>query len=324
MRAYSIHGLTLASEYELDAVALDELDGSAPAADYELRAGERRPRAGRPDQRGEIIAELELGDRSEWLLERLDGSWLLRYEGAADFEIDRRTGQIVAHPVAETADGLIPILACGGVLAHLLCGGDRLVLHASAVEIDGRAVAIVGSSGAGKSVTATHLCLAGAVLLTDDTLAVHFRGEGKATALRVQTGTRSIRLHPAARSRFEDLGPMLEPELTADGRMRVRPPMTGEPELELAMVVAIEFGDETGAIEASRQTGRDAALTLLANPRTIAWSDPARASAQFNLAARLAMEIPVLHCTLPDRSASEPLGPELLRILRSQMAFSAQ
>ncbi len=153
MRTYRIHGLTLASEYELDALELDRLEG-AFTPDYELRAGETRSAAGRPDERGEIVAELELGETSEWLLEREDGSWLLRYDRTADFEIDRGSGLIVAHPAPETADRLIPILACGGVLAHLIFGDGRIVLHASAVEIDGRAVAIVGSSGAGKSVTA--------------------------------------------------------------------------------------------------------------------------------------------------------------------------
>ncbi|HUT76515.1 MAG TPA: hypothetical protein VM285_02455 [Polyangia bacterium] len=323
MRTYTIHGLTLVSEYELDAVVLDPADGPA-APDYELRAGPPRPCVGRPDEPGEIIAELELGATAEWLLEREDGSWLLRYERTADFEIDRRAGRIVAHPAPGIPDGLVPILAGGGVLAHLISGRDRLVLHASAVEIGGRAVGIVGSSGAGKSVTATHLCLAGAPLLTDDTLVVHFSDDRNAGPPRVHPGSRSIRLHPVACSRFEGIEPLLEPQLTADDRLLVRPKTVEEPELELAMVVAIEFAEGAKAIETSRLTGTDATLTLLANPRATAWCDPDRLRAQFSLAARLATEIPVLQWTLPDRPASEPLGPELLRILRSQVASSSQ
>lgn len=322
MRTYRIHGLTLASEYELDAVEVDPMQGSA-TPDYELRAGETRPCAGRPDGRGEIVAELEIGERSEWLLEREDGSWLLRYDGTADFEIDRGSGLIVAHPAPETAEGLLPILACGGVLAHLIFGDGRIVLHASAVEIGGRAVALVGSSGAGKSVTATHLCLAGAPLLTDDVLAVHLSGDREATPPLVYPGARSIRLHPVARSRFEGVEPVLEPQLTADERLLVRPATVEQPELELAMVVAIEYTVGPTAIETSRQSGSDAVLTLLANPRTSSWRDPDRRRAQFKLATRLATQVPVLDCTLPERPASEPPGPELLRILEAEMASSS-
>ena len=321
MRIYRIHGLTLASEYELDALELDPLEGHV-TPDYELRAGERRPCAGRPDERGDIIAELELGETSEWLLEREDGSWLLRYDETADFEIDRGTGRIVAHPAPATVGGLVPILACGGVLAHLIFGDGRIILHASAVEIDGRAVAIVGSSGAGKSVTATHLCLAGARLLTDDVLAVHVGGDGKATPPLVYPGTRSIRLHPVARPRFGGIDRVLEQRLTADDRLLVRPATVEEPVLELAMVVAIEYAYGAETIEAHRQTGADAALALLANPRTAAWCDPGRRRAQFSLATRLAAEIPVLHCALPNRPASEPLGPELLEVVRAEVASS--
>jgi len=46
------------------------------------------------------------------------------------------------------------------------------LLHASAVAIDGRAIAFVGRSGAGKTSLAIHLVAGGAQLLTDDVLAL--------------------------------------------------------------------------------------------------------------------------------------------------------
>jgi hypothetical protein len=54
--------------------------------------------------------------------------------------------------------------------AAVLCG--REIFHASAVAADGRAIALVGVSGAGKSSLAAHLVLGGAEFLTDDVLAV--------------------------------------------------------------------------------------------------------------------------------------------------------
>ena len=51
------------------------------------------------------------------------------------------------------------------------------VLHASAVEVDGGAVAFVGRSGAGKTSLALALCRRGAAFLSDDVLALERVGE---------------------------------------------------------------------------------------------------------------------------------------------------
>lgn len=60
-------------------------------------------------------------------------------------------------------------------LAALLRGYE--LLHASAVAFGDRMVAIVGPSGSGKSTLALHLALRGALLLTDDVLALALCGE---------------------------------------------------------------------------------------------------------------------------------------------------
>ena len=52
------------------------------------------------------------------------------------------------------------------------------VLHASAVELDGRAIALVGRSGAGKTSLALALCELGASFMADDVLAVELREHG--------------------------------------------------------------------------------------------------------------------------------------------------
>jgi hypothetical protein len=51
------------------------------------------------------------------------------------------------------------------------------VFHASAVAVDGRAVAFLGASGAGKTSIAIALCRLGASFLTDDVLAIERDGE---------------------------------------------------------------------------------------------------------------------------------------------------
>lgn len=60
-------------------------------------------------------------------------------------------------------------------LAALLHGHE--LLHASAVRIDERAVAITGVSEAGKTTLAAHLAVRGAAFMTDDALALTTSGE---------------------------------------------------------------------------------------------------------------------------------------------------
>jgi hypothetical protein len=76
-----------------------------------------------------------------------------------------------ADPIAldKLREGLIPAL-----LRHL---HRELTLHGAAVTVEGRAIACVGISGAGKSTFAARLCSdRGALLLADDTTAIDFVG----------------------------------------------------------------------------------------------------------------------------------------------------
>jgi hypothetical protein len=64
------------------------------------------------------------------------------------------------------------------VLPLALSRQGRLVLHGSAVETDGGALAFLGMSGRGKSTLAASFALAGHRLLTDDRLDVEANGRG--------------------------------------------------------------------------------------------------------------------------------------------------
>jgi HPr kinase/phosphorylase len=56
-------------------------------------------------------------------------------------------------------------------------GSGRLLIHASAVALDGRGVLICGASGAGKSTLALEVMAMGAVLISDDGVSVDPGGE---------------------------------------------------------------------------------------------------------------------------------------------------
>lgn len=65
----------------------------------------------------------------------------------------------------------------GSILAVLLHQRGFMVLHASAVVIDGQAVAFMGDKGSGKSTLAAFLQNRGHVLLTDDLVPVKFAAD---------------------------------------------------------------------------------------------------------------------------------------------------
>jgi hypothetical protein len=80
--------------------------------------------------------------------------------------------QVCIDRPPEVEDRVIRLPLLGAVMAMLLMQRGFLVLHASAIEIDGRAVAFVGQKGQGKSTMAATLYQRGHRLLSDDVVAV--------------------------------------------------------------------------------------------------------------------------------------------------------
>jgi HPr Serine kinase C-terminal domain/AAA domain len=86
--------------------------------------------------------------------------------------------QIVFAPESEASAEDVPIFILGTVFGILLHQREQIVLHASAIEVNGRAVAFCGASGAGKSTLAAALAQRGYRLLTDDVCAITLSSKG--------------------------------------------------------------------------------------------------------------------------------------------------
>ena len=76
--------------------------------------------------------------------------------------------EIVVAPESEASVTDIPIFILGTMFGILLHQREQIVLHASAVRVNGKAVLFCGSSGAGKSTLAAALAQRGYLLVTDD------------------------------------------------------------------------------------------------------------------------------------------------------------
>lgn len=80
--------------------------------------------------------------------------------------------EILIKPFKGVKDDWLRLYILGTCMGAVMIQRRILPLHGSAIEIDGKAYAIVGDSGAGKSTTASSLLAKGFKLLSDDVIPV--------------------------------------------------------------------------------------------------------------------------------------------------------
>ncbi len=139
----------------------------------------------------EAFQEWVFPDGKQWAcFVRVGGDYLLRFPALADFVVSADGCVAAAYPVPGVSTQTVEHLYLNQVLPLALSRQWKLVLHASAVDVDGHAVALLGPSGRGKSTLAASLSTRGYRFLTDDALLV----EEEAGRYIIHPGHPSIRL----------------------------------------------------------------------------------------------------------------------------------
>ena len=95
-----------------------------------------------------------------------------RYADGTEFYIDRPGARIWARWCEPNTIEDIESYLLGPILGFVLRLRGVITVHASAVDIDGRAIALAGHSGCGKSTTAAAFALRGYPVLSDDVTAL--------------------------------------------------------------------------------------------------------------------------------------------------------
>jgi len=102
--------------------------------------------------------------------------YLVHADGFGAYLIARDGRRLLVAPGAVASWRWQRLLTAQALPVAALLRGLEL-FHASAVQVDGRVVAISGPSGAGKTTIAARLLLAGATFLADDVLALEREGD---------------------------------------------------------------------------------------------------------------------------------------------------
>ena len=120
--------------------------------------------AGSPEDR--------ISDRPGMSIDANPRGYLFRASGCGSHWVSASGDRVLSAPPVHAEAWHWQRLLLGQLLPFCAVLRGFEAIHASAVVIDGRALAIVGRSGAGKSTLAMHLLLAGAGFLTDDVVAL--------------------------------------------------------------------------------------------------------------------------------------------------------
>jgi len=155
---------------------------------------------------------------------------------------DGRRVTFAAAPAATARDIALFLL---GSIFGLLCHQRGLFpLHASAVEIGGRAFAFVGESGAGKSTTAAALVQLGHVLLTDDVAVIDL---GASSPMLVSSSPTQKLWSDSLRALDIEAGARVRPQLDMDKFERHVGEAFGTTPRPLAAIYHLETASDDGS-----------------------------------------------------------------------------
>jgi hypothetical protein len=298
---YSQCGVRFRSEIELHLPR-----AAGPEWDVDVRWGADTFDSAAPPP-GEIVAVYEPGETSWYTATWTGVDYRMRFRDCGEFVISEDLSEVVVRPDPPGRVELLPILLAGTVSAFLLALRGHVILHASAVLVDGSALAFVGQSGRGKSTVAALMCVDGAELVTDDVLRVD-----TGSPVTCVGGAPELRLREKAAPIVDD-DPDASTRTTADDRLAFAPTVAPPESLPLAGIVVPAPSRTATAVETERLDPGSALVALLSFPRVHGWQCREVLQREFGVLSQLANDVPVHTATIP---WGPPFDPDVARALR--------
>lgn len=288
-RIYSLYGLRVRSAI---ALPCPEWPGSADAADVQLRE----------TAQAEIDEACQLPDAHResdgfWEYRRFeDGAARFSWKDHFDFLVSGDGGLVRWRRLAGVPDEVLFTYLLNQVLSHCLLLRGVETLHATSVVIGGKAIAILGDSGYGKSTLAAAFVREGYPLLTDDVLVSEFVQAG---VLALPSLPR-LKLAPeVADAWFRGRRTLPMNTFTSKRILALDPAEHAAQPVPLRAFFAIPSDAGSAEISIRRAEGHDALLPLIQNTFEPNLLSRPRLERQFHFASRMAKAVPVKLLSYP-------------------------
>jgi len=230
-------------------------------------------------------------------IDRVHGDlWLWSYAFGLEFVIDHVGREVWATWTNDFTIDDVSSYLLGPLMGFILRLRHRVSLHASAMVVDGRAVAIVGPPGAGKSTTAAAFGFLGYPVLSDDVVPLLDDGP----TLMALPGYPRVRLRPAAIHTLSRLprAQSLLPQDWQHGRyhfnLRDTPGGFQDDAVPLGAVYVFEpRREEPTRPRVTPLTGLDATMALVSQSFAGTVLNADMRARDFEVLSRVAMSVPV-------------------------------
>lgn len=228
-------------------------------------------------------------------------------DGLATFEVDLEARKIVpSHYSSLIGPSGLTHLLFDQVAPRILDQLGYFVIHASAVEIDGRLALFIGESGAGKSTLAASFHASGFAMPGDDAIVI-MREESRFVG---ESLYRSLRLDPATAQQL--LGSTIKTEPMAEYSPKHKVALCEEQaseRLPLGGLFFLHCPEIAHAPKAEKRSPAQTCVSLLEHSFALDPNDPEQAQKRFRAASGVANQVPAFDLSYPD-------GLELLATVR--------
>jgi hypothetical protein len=220
------------------------------------------------------------------------GESYLRWVDHFEFTISADGRNIQYNPLNGVTTEALSAYLLGHVLSFSLLAFGFEPLHATVFVIDGKAVALVGDCGYGKSTLAAALVARGFPILTDDLMVLTRHGSG----WMVQPGLPRLKLFPSVAERLLGHHAAGTPMNTRTAKLMIplaKHQVVSRPVPLKALYILPEPGRPAGRVGIQPLSGCDAFLEVVRAAFNLTVTDKSRLANQFAFAERLVASVPV-------------------------------
>lgn len=240
------------------------------------------------------------GGEKPFALFKIESGFVARWNDICDFEVSNDGTRITCHPWEGVPWGEVNPFIQGRILPLALNFQGAVTLHGAAVKVDGGIVALLGTSGTGKSTLSASFHTLGYTLVADDLVAVWQDGERPT----VEWGPNHVRLD---KNSIEFISSRVDDPLQAEPdydktRVTLRPAeadLSGGAPLRTIYLLERVGPDELDGPEIVQLSSVEALPSIMQGISNRSILEKKRLAEHFGLIGKMLGSVPVKHLRYP-------------------------